>query len=181
MQPPLKSLHLIISQYFSIDNSCKSVSNKNQRGEKWRAEGMLACPDPLKQNKKQQLSDKRAFTLQQLSLSLWCQESTGRSTNSMFLCRPGRNWITPSTGMGCQKAGSTCCPPVRVGRPITGLVQWLHVQRWLCYLHMPIHRTDDCFTHKLRHTHTNQPAIPPTPEFLPTHILISQNSPSQTT
>lgn len=67
---PLKSLNLIISQYFSIDNSCKSVSNKNQRGEKWGARDMLACPDPLKQNKKQQLSDKRAFTLQQLSLSL---------------------------------------------------------------------------------------------------------------
>jgi len=32
--------------------------------------GMLACPDPLKQNKKQQLSDKRAITLQHtLSLS----------------------------------------------------------------------------------------------------------------
>lgn len=69
MQPPLKSLNVIISQYFSIDNSCKSVSNKNQRGEKWGAGDMLACPDPLKQNKKQQLSDKRAFTLTQLSLS----------------------------------------------------------------------------------------------------------------
>lgn len=51
-----KSKYLLISQYFSIDNSCKSVSNKNQKGEKWGAEGMLACPDPLKQNRKQQLS-----------------------------------------------------------------------------------------------------------------------------
>lgn len=60
---------MLISQYFSIDNSCISVSHKNQKGEKWCAEGMLACPAPLKQNRKQQLSDKRASTLQQLPLS----------------------------------------------------------------------------------------------------------------
>lgn len=105
--------------------------------------------------------------------------SLAETTNSTFLCRLWRNWITPSTRTGCQKAGSTCCPPVRVGRPITGLVQWSHAQRLLCYLHMPIHITDDCFTHKLRHpvhTHINQPAIPPTPELLLIHTLISQSA-----
>ncbi len=40
-------------------------------------------------------------------------------------------------------------------------------------------RTDDWFTHKLRHpvhTHINQPAIHPTPELLLKHTLISQST-----
>ncbi len=107
MQPPLKSLKICLFTIFSIDNSCKSVSHKNQKGESGGAEGMLACPAPLKQNRKQQLSDKRASTLQQLSLSLlsgiYRLFSLAETTNSTFLCRLWRNWITPSTRTGLSE------------------------------------------------------------------------------
>lgn len=168
-----------ISQYFSIDNSCKSVSHKNQKGGKWGAEGMLACPAPLKQNRKQ-LSDKRASTLQQLSLSLWCQESIGSSA-----------WLRPQTACFSADFGEieSHLPPKwpvrRQAAPAVHRSGWAIPSLVMSNDHMckddyVIYtcRTDDWFTHKLRHPvhiHINQPAIPPTPELLLKHTLISQS------
>lgn len=103
------------------------MSNKwNQNPKEMLPWGMLARPDPLKQKRKQQLSDKKPFHSSD-SLSNLCSLSpqTLEELDHTF------HW----NGLSDGRQHLLYFGPG--GPPHHSPVQWLQAKRWLCYLHMP--------------------------------------------